>query len=152
MKFARVDKYGRLEITERKLKLIKSKPERQRQALAKKLPLLVELIEPAPTVDVDAVIEARQSRVDAAERRMRSLYARIWRDARKDYFAADAAIRAAIRVSWDKWTGPRTCSYFRYVVDLETGVMAQRSERFFQQQEAIKANYRAHREANPQLF
>lgn len=152
MRFARVEKYGKLEITERKLKLMKSKPERDRKALAKKLPLLAELIEPAPVVDVASVIAVRQSRGDAAEKRMRNLYARIWRDARKDYFAADAVVREAIRTSWDQWTGPRTCQYFRYVVDVETGVMAQRSACFRRKQEVIEANHRAKRDANLRLF
>lgn len=152
MKFQRTKKYGQIEFTARKLSMLESGPERKRKALAAKLPLLADLLPiPAP-VDVRAVIEERQQRADACEQRTRSLYARVWRESRRDFFAANNAQRAEIRNAWDAWTGPRTCMYYRYVVDLHTGIMAARSERFKRQQDNNRALRAAQRAAQHNLF
>ena len=61
---------------------------------------------------------------------MRALYTRVWRESRRDYFKADVCTREVIRRAWAAWAGPLTCMYFRYVVDLHTGVMEARSQTF----------------------
>lgn len=152
MKFHRVEKYGQLEITARKLRLMESKPERERKALAAKLPLLADLLPQAAPVDVRAAVQERQRRADASEQRMRSLYARVWRESRRDFFAANPAQQTAIREAWAGWSGPRTCLYYRYVVDLHTGVMAARSEKFQREQAEARDLRVAAREAQTNLF
>ena len=75
MKFHRVEKYGQLEITARKLRLMESKPERERKALAAKLPLLADLLPQAAPVDVRAAVQERQRRADASEQASRAAQA-----------------------------------------------------------------------------
>lgn len=152
MRFQRTQRYGQIEITPRKLRAIEGKPERDRKALAAKLPLLVDVLpEPGP-VDVQAEIQSRQRRSDASEQRMRALYARVWRESRRDYFQADATTRAAIREAWAAWTGPITCMYYRYVVDLHTGVQEARSQAFKKAEAESKAQRRAMSKTQPSLF
>lgn len=152
MKFQRIPKYGQLEVTARKLRMIENKPKRERKALAAKMPLFAELLPQATQVDVQAVLQQRQQHADAAEQRHRSLYARVWRESRRDFFYANAETQEAIRDAWKHWTGPRTCLYFRYVVDLHTGVMEARSLRFQQELAEVRAQRQAEREAQPHLF
>lgn len=152
MKFHRVEKYGSIEFTARKISLIESKPERQRKALADRLPLLADQLPHAAPVDVQYELSRRQALADSSELRMRSRLAGLWRSGRRDYFAAADDTRAAIRSAWDAWSGPQTASYFRYVVDLHTGVMAAREERFRQQQREHQAQRCIARAMQPRLF
>jgi hypothetical protein len=59
----------------------------------------------------------------AAEQRWRDFEARVWRESRRDARAATPQQQAAIRAHWQAWRGPATALYFRYVVDLYTGVI-----------------------------
>lgn len=154
MKFTRVERYGAIDITARKVKLMQNKPHRQHAKMVKKMPLLASLL-PSPEsvqVDVPAEIRQRQARADASEQRMRALYSRVWRESRRDYFEADAACRAFIRQSWDAWTGPRTCMYYRYIVDLGTGVDDQRREKFRLEQQALRLQRKTEFEAQASLL
>lgn len=63
-----------------------------------------------------------------SEQVMRDFNARVWKECRRDYFASDEAIRKTVRSMWAGWTGPKTCIYFRYVVDRCTGEFQQRTD------------------------
>lgn len=129
MRFAKTERYERLNWTDRKKKMAASRPARDLAKARAALPLLADQLEAAPPVDLDVEAERRQARLDAAEHRMRELAAKHWRNARRQYFAATPAQRDAIRSAWAAWRGPSTARYFQYLVDVETGVMEQRSER-----------------------
>ncbi|QRD62661.1 hypothetical protein H8Z72_22695 (plasmid) [Xanthomonas citri pv. citri] len=126
MKFKRAERYSKIDITARKIRLIETRPERELKRLSAKLPLLAGVLSAPVPVDVRSELQARQAKSDAFERSMRALNAKVWRDSRRDYFAADDATRDAIRRAWDHWSGPRTSGNFRYVVDSKTGVQAAR--------------------------
>lgn len=88
-------------------------------------PLLADVIAAEqPTLAQTEQVRNAQARV--AEQHRRDFEARVWRESRRDYFASDAATRAAIASMWASWAGPRTCTYFRYVVDQCTGALAAR--------------------------
>lgn len=130
MRFHPLPRYEGFNWTPRKQALAASRPARELAKARAALPLLVDqLPEPAP-VDLDALAARRQTLLAAADARMRALTARYWREARRDYFAATQAQRAAIHAAWAAWRGPLTALYFRYVVDLHTGVVEARSQAF----------------------
>lgn len=68
-------------------------------------------------------IEHRPDEERGSEQRKRDFYARVWREARRDYFFAEPNIRSVIFEAWKNWAGPRTCIHYRYVVDLHTGIL-----------------------------
>ncbi|WP_440986244.1 hypothetical protein ACQHIH_21325 (plasmid) [Xanthomonas sontii] len=152
MKFQRFRRYGKIDITARKLRAIEKKPARDRKKQAEKMPLLADLLPPALPANVEQVIEARQAQSDAFERDMRARNARTWRESRRDYFAAGEQTRFVIRDAWRRWTGPRTCGYFRYVVDLHTGVMEARCQKYQKAQAESLARIKALSEATGSLF
>lgn len=122
MKYQRTERYERIELTSRRLKAIETKPERDRQRLADKMPLFADQLPAAEPVDVQDVMAKRQAHSEAFERDMRAMEARFWRRARHDYFATPAHIRAEIIAAWNAWRGPLTSLNFRYIVDKFTGV------------------------------
>lgn len=125
--------------TQRKLAMASSKGERDRAREAARLPLFADQVPAAPRFDLQAETAARQAHQDRSIQSQRDFDARVWREARRDYFAAAPEIRARIRAAWSTWRGPTTCLYFRYVVDEATGVMQRRAEA----QRATAAKYRA---------
>lgn len=130
MRFHPLPRYEALNWTPRKQALAASRPARELAKARAALPLLADqLPEPAP-VDLDALAARRQALLAASEARMRAMTARHWRAARRDYFAATEVQRAAIRAAWAAWRGPLTALYFRYVVDVHTGVVEARSQAF----------------------
>lgn len=134
MKFKKTERFGKLEITDRKIRLLEAKPERDRKRLGQKMPLLADQLPPSEPVDIQANLAARQVQSDRFERSMRALEARCWRESRRDYFSASEDVREEIRCSWQKWTGPRTSGNFRYVVDKHTGVAEARRQRYAREQ------------------
>lgn len=128
----RFDRYpcrpGAFAWTPRKLAMASSKAERERAHEQARLPLLADLLPPAPRFDLAAETAARQIQHDKSLQSQRDFTARVWRAARRDYFNASAEVRCEIRSQWQAWRGPATCLYFRYVVDVATGVQQQRVE------------------------
>lgn len=125
--------------TPRKLAMASSKAERERAREQARLPLLADQVPPAPRFDLAAETAARQIQHDRSLQSQRDFTARVWRAARRDYFNAGAEVRSEIRSQWLAWRGPATCLYFRYVVDVATGVQQQRVEA----SRANAAKYRA---------
>lgn len=129
MRFTRHPKIELFQWTKRKLALANSWPERQARKLARDYPLISDLLQAPQAFDLEKETEHRQDGQLRSYRQMRDFDARVWREARRDYFLACDEQRAAIRAAWLAWRGPTTCLYFRYVVDLHTGVMEARYER-----------------------
>lgn len=114
--------------TARKLALAASKPERQRRKEQERLPLLAELMPPAPAFDLEAEQRARDAAHIRSIQTMRDLDAKHWRHGRRIYFAADVATRERIRAKWLAWRGPATPGYFIYVAEVETGEYEARAQ------------------------
>ncbi len=138
MRFERVERYGRFAWTKRKQAMALSRPEREAAKLRKALPLLADQIHAVGVVDLDEEEQARQAHLDRAEQSMRALYARVWRTARQNYFAATEEQREAIRQHWAAWRGPMTCMYFTYVVDVHTGAYEERSRKMREREAAVR--------------
>lgn len=130
MRFSRYPRVEVFEWTKRKLTLAERRPQRQAMKLASNYPLIASVLEPPQAFDLERETESRRLAYQRSEQRMRAFHARIWRESRKNFFLASDAQRALIRSAWLEWRGPTTSTYFRYLVDLHTGVMKARSERF----------------------
>lgn len=120
MKFTRFERYEPVTITDRKRQAFLRKQERERA----RYPLFPDQIEQR---SLESEVERRKMSAQASETRMRDLWARVWREARRDYWAASEEQREAIRIKWEGWRGGRDPKYFRYVVDVCTGVMEERA-------------------------
>jgi hypothetical protein len=128
------------------------RPARQAQKVASDYPLIAEVLETPPPFDLARETEQRCHRRLQSEQRMRALHARVWRESRRDYFGATEEQRELIRSAWNDWTGPTTSLYFRYVVDLHTGVMEARSERFRVAEQQRRLQARATRSAQQEIL
>lgn len=136
MKFKRYDRYEPVNLSERKAALFLRKQERERQ----KYPLFQDQIAVA---SLEAEASRRIQAQHATEQRMRAFHARVWHEARRDYFAATQDQRRAVLAMWNIWPGPKTSTYFRYVVDECTGVMAARDQAFRAQERDRRIERRA---------
>lgn len=138
MRFQRVERYEPFAWTKRKQAMALSRPARDAEKLRRALPLLADQIQVVGVVDLDAEEQARQAHLIRSENRMRDLYARVWRNARRNYFAATEEQREAIRQQWAAWSGPVTCMYFTYVVDVNTGAFEERSRKCRENMAAVR--------------
>lgn len=130
MKFTRHERPQRFQWTNRKLSAAQSKARRQAEKVKVRYPLLAEVL-PLPTaLDIDDESVRRQNAIDEFTFTLRAFHARVWRESRRDYFAGTIEQRASIRNAWTSWRGPTTSLYFRYIVDVHTGVMAARGKTF----------------------
>ncbi len=132
MKFARFERYEPVTITERKRLAFLRKQERERA----RYPLFPDQIEQR---SLESEVDRRKKSAQASETRMRDLRAKFWREARREYWAATEAQREAIRVMWDGWRGGREPTYFRYVVDVCTGVMEERVRQIRERDRELRA-------------
>lgn len=132
MKFTRFERYEPVTMTERKRLAFLRKQEREKS----RYPLFPDQIE---VKSLDGEMERRQQSLRASETRMRELRARIWREARRDYWAATPEQRDAIRVKWEGWRGGREPNYFRYVVDVCIGVMEERARQMRERDRELRA-------------
>jgi len=129
MRFQRLARPAPVEWTARKAAAAAARPARQAAKDARAYPLLADQLAPPPPVDLAVERAHRDASAVALMRELRASAARVWREARRDYFAATPAQRAAIAEAWRAWRGPAAALYFRYVVDLHTGVQSAREER-----------------------
>lgn len=113
--------------TARKLANAKKRGERSIQREKERYPLLADQTPEADPFEADAEAKRRDDQMRHAEQGLRNFHSRVWRESRRDEQAATICQREAIRTAWSAWTGPRTSVYFRYIVDLHTGVATQRS-------------------------
>lgn len=132
MKFTRFERYEPITITKRKQQAFLRKQERERA----RYPLFPDQIEQR---SLESEAERRKKSAQASETRMRDLRAKVWREARRDYWAATEEQREAIRIKWEGWRGGRDPNYFRYVVDVCTGVMEERARRMRERDRELRA-------------
>lgn len=152
MRFERKRRWGEFAWTPRKLAAAQSHGERVRARQEKRYPLLADqLPQPAP-FDADAEARMRSEAHQQTEQRFRDFEARVWRESRRDARAAPAPQQAAIREHWLSWSGPATALYFRYVVDLHTGVLEQRQQAAKERSQALVAAVLAGQRAQGHLF
>jgi hypothetical protein len=151
MKFDREPRYERFAWTARKLALASKRGERERARDVARYPLLADFIEPSPAFDADAEAARREELTQRAEQRMRDLHARLWREARRDARAASPAQQQEIRERWAAWRGARKATYFRYVVDVVTGVMERRREAFLERERRMLQRILAQQQAQSAL-
>ena len=127
MKFTPFGRAEEFAWNSRKLANASKRGERAAQRERDRYPLLADQ---APVVEpfcAEAEAGRRNEQMRRTDERMRNFHARVWRESRRDDQAASTCQRDAIRAAWIAWTGPRTPLYFRYIVDLHTGVNAQRA-------------------------
>lgn len=121
MKFTRFERFDPITLTLRKIAAF----ERKQAKEAAKYPLFSDEIK-ARQRSLEEEEQRRNKASDSTEQNYRAFHARVWKKARKSYFEANPDQQAAIRKMWSSWTGPLTCTYYIYVVDFCTGVLAYR--------------------------
>ena len=130
MRFTRYARSEPFTWTPKKLSAAKSKPARQAVKLEQQYPLLAAVLEAPAAFDLNVETERRMHGISGHEQNLRDFHARVWRESRRDYFAAMQTQRCEIRKAWAGWSGPTASTYYRYMVDLHTGVMDARSKAF----------------------
>ena len=126
--------------TSRKLANAQKRGERVARREQERYPLLADQFPVVEPLNADIEAERRDAMMKASEQTMRDFHARVWRESRRDAQKSTAGQREAIRTAWLAWTGPLTSVYFRYIVDLHTGVVAQRHAIGVQQKNAVRAD------------
>lgn len=121
MLFQRCPRFEKIRLTDRK----KAAVERRQRKQAMRYPLIADQL-PSVPVDFAEEEERRNTQARAAEQRMRDLFAKHWKYGRAQFFAASPEVREVIRKAWKAWTGPRTPTYFIYVVEERNGVAGAR--------------------------
>ena len=138
MKFAPFGRADGFAWTTRKLANAKKRGERVAQREQERYPLLADQAPEAMPFEADAEAKRRDDQMRRAEQDLRAFHSRVWRESRRDDQAANPGQREAIRAAWIAWTGPRTSVYFRYIVDLHTGIQAQRAEAFTERKQEAR--------------
>jgi hypothetical protein len=151
MRFTRYGRSERFEWTGRKLAIAKSRGGRQQTKDAQHYPLFAGELQPPPAFDATAEAQRRDDMTTKSEAAMRAFHAGVWRESRRDARAASTCEQDAIRAAWQTWTGPTTSTYYRYIVDLHTGVMGQRDKTMKAQATAIRSEFTRARNAQQQL-
>ena len=116
MKFQRYDRYEPITITQRKIAAFARKQAAERA----RYPLFPSHVANEQK-SVEAEMAARHSNWESTETRMRAHFARSWRTSRARYFSLPVEVRREILAKWDSWVGPRTPSYFGWMVDTLSG-------------------------------
>jgi hypothetical protein len=137
MKFKRMERYEPVDLTPRKLANAERRIARQCERLVADYPLFADQLEQPAPLDPERELRHRQQLLSSAEKRMRDLQAKHWRQARREYFQATPEQRAAIMAAWNAWRGPLRASNFQYLVDVHNGTMEARSRKFREEQAAI---------------
>ena len=139
MKFTSFGRAEGFAWTARKLANAKKRGERVAQREQERYPLLANQAPEVAPFEPDAEARRRDDQMRRAEQDLRTFHSRVWRESRRDDQAANPCQREAVRAAWLAWTGPRTSVYFRYIVDLHTGVQALRAEAFTEHKQATRA-------------
>lgn len=122
MIFKRRPKYLELQLSDRQIKSLQQRPERQAKRLRERLPLFADQIE-AEAIDVDAEIIRRKLLTAESEQYMRDQAAKSWCKGRAEFFAAPLHIQIKVAIHWAFWCQthcPAKPTYFIYVVQLYT--------------------------------
>lgn len=122
MIFKRRPKYPELQFSDRQIKAIQKRPERQAKRMRERLPLFADQIE-VDAIDVDAEIDRRKLLAANSEQIFRNADAKNWREGRAEFFAAPLQIQIKVAIHWAFWCQtqcPAKPTYFIYVVQLYT--------------------------------
>lgn len=128
MRFERKARWGTFAWTPRKRAAAASHGARVQARQQARYPLIADQFAPPPPFDEDAEARIRTDAHRATEQLHRDFEARVWKESRRDARAATPEQQQAIRKHWQAWRGPATALYFRYVVDLHTGVLERRQQ------------------------
>jgi hypothetical protein len=124
MKFERYARYQPITITQRKIAAFARKQQNERA----RYPLFADHVASEQRT-IETEMTRRSGAWESIEVSMRAHHAKTWRTSRARYFSLPEAIQQQIRVKWNSWVGPRTPSYFAWVVDSLSGDQAKRVER-----------------------
>lgn len=148
MKFDRRIRHHAVTLTERKAAAFARKQAKERA----RYPLFAEHVA-SEQHSLDEEMTRRQSAADAAEANMRAFHARTWRKSRAHYFTLPEKVQAQVRAQWNAWVGPRTSTYFAWMVDTLSGEQAKRVDQAKREsQELLGRLVDAGRVAAPALF
>jgi len=148
MKFERYTRYEPVTITQRKEAAYARKLEKERA----RYPLFSDHVA-SEQRSFDAEIVRRHSAQHAAEAGMRAFHAKTWKKSRTHYFTLPEDVQAQVRVQWNSWVGPRTSTYFAWLVDTLSGEQAKRiAQATRERKELIGRLVDAGRVAAPALF
>lgn len=138
MKFTRFERFEPITLTQRKIAAFERKQARE----AAKYPLFSDEFKETQRSLEDE--ERRRNKAsDATEQNYRAFHARVWKKARRSYFSANPEQQDVIRKMWNTWTGPMTCTYYIYIVDLCTGALAARQAASEQRDREVRRRIRA---------
>ena len=126
--------------------------DRAAEKIAQAYPLFADQIEAPRALSVDEERERRERMFDRSEQRMRDLFARQWRDARREYFACSTEVRELIMGEWKAWRGPANPVCFSYVMEKHNGVGAEKSRVFREREAAMIARIDGARLAQTSLL
>ncbi|MDQ7979946.1 hypothetical protein QYH69_22145 [Paraburkholderia sp. SARCC-3016] len=126
--------------------------ERVADRIAQAYPLFADQIEAPRALSVDEERERRERMFDRSEQRMRDLFARQWRDARREFFACPVEVRELIMGEWKAWRGPANPVCFSYVMEKHNGVGAEKSRVFREREAAMIARIDGARLAQTSLL
>lgn len=129
MQFQRYPRYEPITMNERKAAAFLRKQAKERA----RYPLFAEHVACEQHSLEDELLR-RMQRALAYECNLREFHARTWRTSRAIYFTLPADLRAAIRSEWQAWSGPRSATYFAWLVDVRSGNQAKRLARIEQDQ------------------
>jgi hypothetical protein len=113
MRFDRNPRYEGYRWTSRMETLHLRRQVRAAEKISHAYPLFADQIAAPRALSVDEEKERRARMYDRSEQRMRDLFARQWRDARREYFACAVEVRERIMVEWKAWRGPANPVCFR---------------------------------------
>lgn len=133
MQFFRRPRIERITLEGRKAAAFRRRQTRELE----RYPLLADEIAETQ-IDIKDAETKRNALAMASEQRSRDFEARVWKMARCNFFTSSDTTRAAIRAMWSSWTGPKTCTYFSYVVDICTGRFERRSQAAKERDRAIR--------------
>jgi len=126
--------------------------DRAAEKIAQAYPLFADQVEAPRALSVDEEKERRERMYDRSEQRMRDLFARQWREARREYFACSAEVRERIMGEWKAWRGPANPVCFSYVMEKHNGVGAEKSRVFREREAALIARIDGARLAQTSLL
>jgi hypothetical protein len=119
---------------------------------AEAYPLFADQIEAPRALSVNEEKERRERMYDRSEQRMRDLFSRQWRAARREYFACSVEVRELIMGEWKAWRGPANPVCFSYVMEKHNGVGAEKSRVFREREAAMIARIDGARLAQASLL
>jgi hypothetical protein len=152
MRFNRYPKVEGYRWTPRMEALHLRRQERAAEKIAVRYPLFSDQIETPEALSIDAEKERRERLLFQSEQRMRDLFARQWRDSRREYFACPSDVRARIMEEWNRWRGPANPVSFTYVIEKHNGVADEKSRRHREREAAMLARIDAVRSAQTTLL